>query len=93
MATGKWGAAQCDGEEGPEWSVPRRWWWRSGRRGESWVLGGICRVLAGMPTQMGATALTGGFNFSVYSRGTTANALYLFTLNLPPPPSSGQTQM
>ena len=36
---------------------------------ERYALGGACRVLAGMPAPLGATALAGGVNFAVYSSG------------------------
>ncbi|KAM3209997.1 hypothetical protein ACQJBY_064194 [Aegilops geniculata] len=46
---------------------------------DRYALGGACRVLAGMPAPLGATALAGGVNFAVYSGGATAAALCLFT--------------
>jgi isoamylase len=46
---------------------------------ERYALGGACRVLAGMPAPLGATALAGGVNFAVYSGDATAAALCLFT--------------
>lgn len=46
---------------------------------ERYALGGACRVLAGMPAPLGATALDGGVNFAVYSAGASAASLCLFT--------------
>jgi len=46
---------------------------------ERYALGGACRVLAGMPAPLGATALHGGVNFAVYSSGASAASLCLFT--------------
>ncbi|GJN03996.1 hypothetical protein PR202_ga21501 [Eleusine coracana subsp. coracana] len=46
---------------------------------ERYALGGACKVLAGMPEPLGATALAGGVNFAVYSSGASAAALCLFT--------------
>jgi len=46
---------------------------------ERYALGGACRVLAGVPAPLGATALDGGVNFAVYSGGTSAASLCLFT--------------
>lgn len=45
---------------------------------ERYALGGACRVLAGMPSPLGATALHGGVNFAVYSSGASAASLCLF---------------
>ncbi|AQK51280.1 Sugary1 [Zea mays] len=45
---------------------------------ERFALGGACRVLAGMPAPLGATALRGGVNFAVYSSGASAASLCLF---------------
>nr|CAB3483492.1 unnamed protein product [Digitaria exilis] len=46
---------------------------------ERYAFGGACRVLAGMPAPLGATALDGGVNFAVYSSGATAASLCLFS--------------
>ncbi|CAO2162756.1 unnamed protein product [Urochloa humidicola] len=46
---------------------------------ERYALGGACKVLAGMPAPLGATALDGGVNFAVYSAGASAASLCLFT--------------
>jgi hypothetical protein len=46
---------------------------------ERYALGGACKVLAGMPAPLGATALAGGVNFAVYSDGASAAVLCLFT--------------
>jgi hypothetical protein len=46
---------------------------------ERYAFGGACRVLAGMPAPLGATALAGGVNFAVYSGDAIAAALCLFT--------------
>jgi len=46
---------------------------------ERYALGGACRVLAGVPAPLGATALDGGVNFAVYSGGASAASLCLFT--------------
>jgi hypothetical protein len=46
---------------------------------ERYALGGACKVLAGMPAPLGATALAGGVNFAIYSGGASAAALCLFT--------------
>lgn len=46
---------------------------------ERYALGGACKVLAGMPAPLGATALTCGVNFAVYSGGASAASLCLFT--------------
>ena len=46
---------------------------------ERYALGGACRVLAGVPAPLGATALDGGVNFAVYSGGASAASLCFFT--------------
>ncbi|CAN6295960.1 unnamed protein product [Urochloa humidicola] len=44
---------------------------------ERYALGNACKVLAGMPAPLGATALDGGVNFAVYSAGASAASLCL----------------
>jgi hypothetical protein len=42
---------------------------------ERYALGGVCKVLTGMPTPLRATPVTGGVNFAVYSYWVRSTSL------------------